>query len=314
MRSAAPARDAATCVHCVCALRSASRQRSPMPVRSRSIAKGRAIARATAVRDAAALTEAQAIERARTLLPDGYCGPTTFVSGCDVIAEHAFELVAHLLPSVSLSRRQRDWGGLTHTYVVLDPIGNCDANIPGTEQGAPRCTAVDVAVAIANVVGVACVCDRAVRRRRPPHPDSTSSTRFSKGTQTAQGAFRQVVANRDGRTTQTTSGTFAFARPGKFRWTLRQAVRAADRRRWRQGLGLRPRSQPGDRAQARRGARRDARGAARRRQRAREELHARRDGGEGDGLEYVDATPKAADSQFKRIRLGFATTCRARWS
>ncbi|HLW13585.1 MAG TPA: outer-membrane lipoprotein carrier protein LolA, partial [Casimicrobiaceae bacterium] len=29
-------------------------------------------------------------------------------------------------------------------------------------------------------------------------------------------------------------------------------------------------------------------------------------GGEGDGLEYVDATPKAADSQFKRIRLGFA--------
>ena len=31
-----------------------------------------------------------------------------------------------------------DWGGLTHTYVVLDPVGNCYANIPGTEPGAPR--------------------------------------------------------------------------------------------------------------------------------------------------------------------------------
>jgi outer membrane lipoprotein carrier protein len=29
-------------------------------------------------------------------------------------------------------------------------------------------------------------------------------------------------------------------------------------------------------------------------------------GGEGEGLEYVNATPKAADSQFKRIRLGFS--------
>ena len=29
-------------------------------------------------------------------------------------------------------------------------------------------------------------------------------------------------------------------------------------------------------------------------------------GGEGDGLEYVNATPKSAESQFTRIRLGFA--------
>src|SRR4051812_41859002 len=42
---------------------------------------------------------------------------------------------------------------------------------------------------------------------------------FLTGTQGAQGAFKQVVVNKDGRTTQTTSGTFAFQRPGKFRWT-----------------------------------------------------------------------------------------------
>ena len=32
----------------------------------------------------------------------------------------------------------RDWSGLTHTYIVLDPRGNCYANIPGTEEGATR--------------------------------------------------------------------------------------------------------------------------------------------------------------------------------
>jgi outer membrane lipoprotein carrier protein len=42
---------------------------------------------------------------------------------------------------------------------------------------------------------------------------------FLEGTKTAQGNFAQVVTNRDGRTTQTSSGTFAFERPGKFRWT-----------------------------------------------------------------------------------------------
>ena len=42
---------------------------------------------------------------------------------------------------------------------------------------------------------------------------------FLTGTQSAQGAFKQVVVNKDRRNAQTTSGTFAFARPGKFRWT-----------------------------------------------------------------------------------------------
>ena len=43
---------------------------------------------------------------------------------------------------------------------------------------------------------------------------------FLEGTQTAQAVVSAaVVVDREGRTTQTTSGTFAFARPGKFRWT-----------------------------------------------------------------------------------------------
>src|SRR3954467_14868280 len=42
---------------------------------------------------------------------------------------------------------------------------------------------------------------------------------FLEGTKSSQGTFRQTVQNAQKRTTQQTSGTFAFARPGKFRWT-----------------------------------------------------------------------------------------------
>jgi hypothetical protein len=85
--------------------------------------------------DAAVLTQAQAIERARTLLPDGYCGPSPFVSGCDVIPEQALGSWRIYFHQYRLRGAERDEGGLAHTYVVLDARGNCYANIPGTEQG-----------------------------------------------------------------------------------------------------------------------------------------------------------------------------------
>ena len=88
--------------------------------------------------DRAPISEAQAIERARKLLPDGYCGPSTFVSGCDVMPEYSLGSWRIYFHQYRVHDAQRDWGGLTHTYVVLDRVGNCDANIPGTEQGAPR--------------------------------------------------------------------------------------------------------------------------------------------------------------------------------
>jgi len=128
---------------------------------------------------------------------------------------------------------------------------------------------------------------------------------FLEGTKTAQGSFRQVVVNREGRTTQTTSGTFAFARPGKFRWTYDKPfdqliVGDGDKvwvydhdlnqvivRKLDAALGATPAALlAGDNAL--------------------EKNFTLVAAGEGDGLEYVDATPKAADSQFKRIRLGFA--------
>jgi hypothetical protein len=85
--------------------------------------------------DAPELTQAQAIDRARALLPDDFCGPSTFVSGCDVVPERSLGSWRIYFQQYRLRGTERDWGGLTHTNVVLDARGNCYANIPGTEQG-----------------------------------------------------------------------------------------------------------------------------------------------------------------------------------
>jgi outer membrane lipoprotein carrier protein len=127
---------------------------------------------------------------------------------------------------------------------------------------------------------------------------------FLEGTSSAQGTFRQTVVNKDRRTTQTTSGTFAFQRPGKFRWTYDKPVDQLivgdgekvwvhDRdlnqvivRKLDAALGATPAALlAGDNALERNFT-----------------LVA---GGEGDGIEYVNATPKSPESQFTRIRLGF---------
>jgi hypothetical protein len=88
--------------------------------------------------DAAALTEAQAIERARTLLPADFCGPSWAVSGCDTLTEFALGSWRIYFHQYKLRGTVHDPGGLTHTYVILDRVGNCYANIPGTELGAGR--------------------------------------------------------------------------------------------------------------------------------------------------------------------------------
>lgn len=128
---------------------------------------------------------------------------------------------------------------------------------------------------------------------------------FLEGTKTAQGNFAQVVTNRDGRTTQTSSGTFSFERPGKFRWTYAkpfdqlivgdgEKVYVYDRdlnqvivRKLDAALGATPAALlAGDNAL--------------------EKNFTLTASGSDQGLEFVDALPRASDSQFKKIRIGFA--------
>ena len=82
--------------------------------------------------DAPRITAEQAIARAKALLPRDFCGPTLFVSGCDFEPEVAFDswrVFARQYKEVEGVKRH---GGLDHSYVVLDLVGNCIANIPGT--------------------------------------------------------------------------------------------------------------------------------------------------------------------------------------
>jgi len=81
------------------------------------------------------LTEAQINERAVALVP-GFCGPSYFVSGCDAEPELVRGDWRVYVHQYKLRGGQRDRDGLDHTYVILDPVGNCLANIPGTPLGA----------------------------------------------------------------------------------------------------------------------------------------------------------------------------------
>ena len=82
------------------------------------------------------ITEAEAIARTRALLPKDFCGPSLFVSGCTFDVENEYDswrVYAHQYKDVG---GRKDKGGLAHTYVILDAVGNCLAHIPGTEFGA----------------------------------------------------------------------------------------------------------------------------------------------------------------------------------
>jgi len=127
---------------------------------------------------------------------------------------------------------------------------------------------------------------------------------FVDGARTGKTTFRQVVTAKSGRVPQASSGTFAFARPGKFRWSydkpyaqllvgdgdklwiydrdLNQViVKKLDR-----ALGATPASLlAGDNTF--------------------EKNFVLIDGGNADGLDFVEAKPKSPDTGFDQIRIGF---------
>jgi outer membrane lipoprotein carrier protein len=127
---------------------------------------------------------------------------------------------------------------------------------------------------------------------------------FLDGTRTSQGTFRQAVASKTRPAVQNSGGTFAFARPGKFRWTYEKPfeqvivgdgvrVWVYDRdlnqvvvRKLDIALGSTPAALlAGDNTL--------------------EQNFTLSEGAAAADLEFVEATPKAAESQFSRVRIGF---------
>lgn len=126
---------------------------------------------------------------------------------------------------------------------------------------------------------------------------------FLAQTQSARGSFSQTVLGRSGRKPQASSGTFEFARPGKFRWVYEkpyaQLLVGDGRRFW---------SYDRDLEQVTVKKIGDALGSSPAALLAGDALDRNfdiRNDGSGDGLEYIEARPKAQDSGFASVRMGF---------
>ena len=72
------------------------------------------------------------------LVPDAFCGPSSSIGGCDLVTENFYDSWRIYVHQYRRIPNAHDWSALTHSYVILDPVGNCIANIPGTEPGARR--------------------------------------------------------------------------------------------------------------------------------------------------------------------------------
>jgi outer membrane lipoprotein carrier protein len=128
---------------------------------------------------------------------------------------------------------------------------------------------------------------------------------FIDGTRSASAAFTQTVSGRSGRKPQTSSGQMMFARPGKFRWNYDkpypQLLVGDGRKLWvydpdikqvsvktlGQALGSSP-------------------AALLAGENTLEKNFVLTEGGSHEGLDWVEARPRTADSTFERMRIGFA--------
>ena len=127
---------------------------------------------------------------------------------------------------------------------------------------------------------------------------------FLDGAKNGRATFKQSVVARSGRAPQQSSGTFAFQRPGKFRWSydkpFEQLVVGDGAKVWVYDKDL---NQVIVRAlDAALGATPAALLAG---DNALERNFTLVDGGNADGLAWVDATPKAAESTFTKVSIGF---------
>lgn len=121
----------------------------------------------------------------------------------------------------------------------------------------------------------------------------------------ARGDFTQTVVGRAGRKPQQSSGSFAFQRPGKFRWIYEtpysQLLVCDGHKLWSYDKDL---NQVSIKTIG------DALGATPAALLAGESLDKNfvlKDDGAGDGIEFVAATPKAQDASFERIRIGLVS-------
>jgi outer membrane lipoprotein carrier protein len=126
---------------------------------------------------------------------------------------------------------------------------------------------------------------------------------FTAATRSATARFEQQVFDRDGRVVDRSSGTFAFSRPGKFRWAYEKPVRslivADGAKLWIHDEDL---NQVTVKAMDRALSSTPAALLA-----GREDVTAAftlREAGSEGGLDWLEARPKEKDTGFERVRIG----------
>lgn len=128
---------------------------------------------------------------------------------------------------------------------------------------------------------------------------------FLKNTRTLKADFSQMVIGKNGRKPQQSSGTVAISRPGKLRWEILkpypQLVVGDGEKVWihdpdLQQVTVRKAGQAigGSPAALLSGSN------------ELEKNFTLKEAGEAEGMAWVEATPKAGDSGFEAVRLGFA--------
>jgi outer membrane lipoprotein carrier protein len=128
---------------------------------------------------------------------------------------------------------------------------------------------------------------------------------FNSGTKTATSSFEQQVIDRAGKVVERASGTFSFARPGKFRWAYdkphKQVLVGDGQKLWIHDPDLnqvtvkRMDAALSSTPAALLAGRDDI-----------TNLFTLRDAGSQDGLSWVEASPKSKDTGFERVRLGLS--------
>lgn len=127
---------------------------------------------------------------------------------------------------------------------------------------------------------------------------------FVASTRSGQANFTQTVLNKGGKLVQSSSGTMEFVRPGKFRWTYQkpyqQFIIGDGEKFWiydvdlnqvtMKKLGAALGSSPAALLAGKNEIERDF------------EL---KEGGEREGLEWLEAVPKSGETSFEKIRMAF---------
>lgn len=130
---------------------------------------------------------------------------------------------------------------------------------------------------------------------------------FVRGTQSAKADFVQRVEDRNGKLVQESKGSFAFQRPGRFRWAFSKPysqlivgdgekiwvydvdLNQVTVRKLTAAIGATPAALISGNADI-------------------EQAFVLSDAGLRDGLEWLDAKPRQSDAGFEQIRMGFGST------